>query len=1638
MPQALKINLYKRQEFINSYMSSVLFLDIEFDTRNQRIKEIGLVRGEKYYKGRDLSKIREFADGARWICGHNIVAHDMKELRKAGHVDSLGDLIPIDTLLLSPLLRPDLVRHKLAKDYLVNDLSKSDPVYDSELSRDLLFDLGELWLRLAPNIKEGFSTILWHQQGFRGFFEWMGREEGVVSHNASEQILLRKSFKGYTNEICTNVDLEAVNESHPVELAYVLSLVKTDDPKIITPSWMLGNYPNIQLVFDQLRSTNCGDPTCAYCSNRLDPVEGLSEFFGYPGFRTFEGDTGMPLQEKTVRAALEDDSFLAIFPTGGGKSLTFQLPALMRGVAKGALTVVISPLVSLMKDQVDVLFNRFHRNEAVALNGMLSPPERQEVIERIEDGTASLLYMSPESLRSATVLRLLSRRLIDRFVIDEAHCFSAWGQDFRVDYEFIGPYIKLLQEGKMDKRRIPVSCFTATARPEVVKDIKAYFLQELGIELTEFITRQSRKNLEFQVVSVKNKEEKFENLVEILREQEGPAIVYVTLTKTTEALAEKLSGFQIRAGFFHGKMEANHKKGIQEKFMNNQLDVMVATSAFGMGVDKDNVSLVVHYEISSSLENYVQEAGRAGRDKELEANCVILFDQADLNQHFNILQGARISQKEIQQIWKGIQKFKREQISKSALEIARKAGWDEDIRDLETRVKTAVNALEKAGYVKRLLNAPQVFADSMLIDNFGEGQKKIKQNAAIFPKPMEAERILKAIMGQSRRSGETRIDYLSDSLGIAVPRVVSVISQFKQIGILGDMKDLEVDVNLVHSKNGSLEIVRRFTNLEVLLYNKVSKDAREGSRTTVSLRELNDQISDTFSGTNTSGIRRLLQIWELHGWIGKRRTNRSEQIYEITFKKGKQALLEYIQKKKDLCLDIVKELGGIAQNEGKEASDSGNRKVSVEFSIIQLKQKIESGSLFTNSYDLKFFERALLYLNHIEAVDLKRGFLVFYNRLNVGVKEQNVRKCYTLEDYQKMKAHYEKRIEQIHIAGEYAKRMLDNYRDALTFTSDYFEMDYDEFLGKYFPQKRRKEIRRAMTPEKFEEIFSGLSLEQEEPVRDSTSHEIVVAAGPGSGKTMVLVHKMANLILLEDTHPRQLLVLAFSRPAAREFKERLVKLVGGIGYRVDIYTYHGYAFRLIGKMGNLEKAENVIREATKAIQAEEIPLEMVAAKNVIMLDEFQDVSQQEYDFLHAITEVAGDPRIIAAGDDDQNIYEFRGSSVQFMRQLAARENAKTYYLTNNYRSGENIVGFSNAYLDLYLKSRLKASTVITSKREESGVVKIVRYDQRGLIESFCRAISNSDLKGTIGVLTATNEEAYLIASRLRNLKVPVSLVASTKAFRLKNLVELQVFTRRILESLNAESGLIFNETWNQIKAEVKSQFERSRDWPLASKVIKTFDQEKKYKYRVDWLEYLSHARLEDFFEEEKGRIFVSTMHKIKGKQFDKVFLLLDRFSFRSKAKARVVYVAITRPRDYLEIHTHLPIFDHVETPGVIRTIGRIAATSLPVFSIQCALSDVVLSHFHQDEIKTRAHALVAGEQLDFRPGRNKYHRCMLGGSGHEMVVCFSAVFSKKLDELFEKGYQVKRITIGHIVYWWDEKQERSLRVVLPEIELIKR
>lgn len=482
------------------------FVDVEVGLKDKRIHDIGILRWDdaKFHSGRK-KEAKEFLDGVDFICGHNVVHHDVKYLFGDEHI-RWG---LVDTLYMSPLLFPERPYHHLLKDDKLMSDQVNNPLNDCEKAYDLLLDEMEAWKRLPRELTLIYATLLHDVPEFSGFLDMADAE------CCEKEELPGHIYTFFHGRICQNVDLRSLVEKQPVELAFSLALITTTERNSITPPWVLYTYPNVENVVRLLRHTCCADG-CDYCRSLLDVHTNLKHFFGYNQFRTYEGE---PLQENAVRAAVTGKSLLAIFPTGGGKSLTFQLPALMESQTVHGLTVVISPLLSLMKDQVDNLAER-GITEAVTINGLLDPVSRSLAIDRVQSGDASLLYIAPEMLRSKTIERILQARHVVRFVIDEAHCFSSWGQDFRVDYLYIGKFIREYQNRKRLQQPIPISCFTATAKQKVIQDICDYFKQTLGLDLQLFASSASRTNLRYSVIHADTDEVKYSRLRSLIAESD--------------------------------------------------------------------------------------------------------------------------------------------------------------------------------------------------------------------------------------------------------------------------------------------------------------------------------------------------------------------------------------------------------------------------------------------------------------------------------------------------------------------------------------------------------------------------------------------------------------------------------------------------------------------------------------------------------------------------------------------------------------------------------------------------------------------------------------------------------------------------------------------------------------------------------------------------------------------------------------------------------------------------------------------------------------------------------------------------------------------------------------------------------------
>lgn len=1599
-------------------MKKTAFFDLEVNPQTQDIHAFGaLLSDGNTIHTRSKAQFLSFISDCLWVCGHNILAHDLQyigsDIRR-----NQPTFIAIDTLILSPLLFPDRAHHALLKDDKLQVDTLSNPLNDSKKAKALFDEELAAYRELPEELQCIYCALLSGTSEFSGFFSYVEAKPDKMDLEGA----IRRSFQG---KLCEHAQLDTLISEHPVELAYALASISSDDRHAGAPGWVIRTYPYVEQVFRLLRNTFCAEG-CAYCNQKLDVTIRLREIFGFNSFRTYDGE---PLQEKAARAAVEGKSILAIFPTGGGKSLTFQLPALIAGETVRGLTVVISPLQSLMKDQVDNL-ESLGIVDAVTINGLLSPVERAEAMDRVESGMASLLYISPESLRSNSIERLLLSRNIVRFVIDEAHCFSAWGQDFRVDYLYIGDFIRKLQKKKNLDHGIAVSCFTATAKQKVVSDIRDYFKEKLNIELDLYTTGATRTNLRYLVLFEESDEAKYSELRRIIRDKECPTIVYVSRTKRTHQLAEKLTEDGLSALPFNGRMDKNEKIANQEAFIKNEVQVIVATSAFGMGVDKKDVRLVIHYDISDSLENYLQEAGRAGRDENLDAECFVLFNDDDLDKHFILLNQTKLSISEIQQVWKAIKDLTHNHPSlcRSPLEIARQAGWDESVFDIETRVKTAVAALEEAGYIVRGNNSPKVYATSILVHNMQEAAERI-QVSHILPERLKlnASRIIKSLISSrsiassQNDDAESRVDYLADRLGIPKDEVVETVNLLREEGILADNQDMTAFIHKTDTVNKSSIALRRFARLEDFLIQHAL-----GKMNLHNYKELSDKaIRSDIKAATVRDIKTILYYWTIRGYIKK-------DINMADHHSGMIPCIDSEMLKQDYGRRI--QLAGFIINTLFEKCDGqGKRKDSdespVQFSIMAL-QKGYNAQL--DPSDKKSpatsaeVQNVLLYLSKIGALNLDGGFLVLYNALQLKrlILDNKIR--YKNEDYRQLSEYYRQKIQQIHIVGEYAHMMVKDYAAALQFVGDYFHMDYKQFLTKYFEGEREKEINRNITATQYDKLFGGLSGLQKEIIGDDQSKYIVVAAGPGSGKTRVLVHKLASLMQLEDAKHEQLLMLTFSRAAATEFKTRLLELIGGAARFVEIRTFHSYCFNLLGKIGNLEDSANVVETASQLIVSGEAEMGSIT-KTVLVIDEAQDMDASEFALVQALMARNEDMRVIAVGDDDQNIYEFRGSSSGYMQRFITEYGAICYEMTENYRSTREIVRFADSFVETIAR-RMKSGRQKAISLDDGKVV-FTRHTGANLEVPLMNQLCATHHSGMSAcILTSTNEEALRMMGLLIRNRMDARLIQSNDGFNLYNLVEIRYFLKKLDKELTAPT--ISRERWEGAKAALRAKYAESACLTVCMSLIETFEKLNTTKYRTDLEEFIRESHYEDFIENPRDVILVSTMHKAKGREFDQVYMLLNHYSFQTDANKRAAYVGFTRAQKALYIHCNSDLPCTLPPNAIFLQDGKCYPEPEEIM-LQLSYQDVVLNFFKDK--KSLIFSLRSGQTL-FAKGA---FLCASVNGQTRSVVMLSKKARAQLEGLAQKEYRIQRAEIRFIAAWKGKEDMEETAVIFPDVYLKK-
>lgn len=1570
-------------------LASQRFLDrcLHFDIETNEIGEIYAIgasfRGKSFTSKPGvvvdrplLAELDEFGREADFVLGHNIITHDIPRVLAKDNSLTFCRKPVIDTLYLSPLAYPGNPYHRLVKNYQIVRDSINDPVQDALLAGRVF---SEQWEAFAHLVEKGLDAPLL----YRGFFS---HDEGyramaLVLETIGTTIItgdrLLELFMWFAQDkVCLSALEKLTGQladdklAHP-PLAYVTAWLTVAGGNSVLPPWVRHHFPVVPTIIHQLREQPCSNPRCGYCTEHHSPGSSLQKFYGFQTFRekpaTEDGDS---LQEIIIQAASRNTSIFATLPTGGGKSLCYLLPAMMRYQRHNALTIIISPLQALMKDQVDNFARQTGTTVAAALNGMLTMPERGEVLDRVRLGDVGILFVSPEQLRNGSFVRTISQREIGAWVFDEAHCLSKWGHDFRPDYLYS---IRFIREFSLkEKVKIPpVQCFTATAKSDVQKEIVDIIQRELGMRVELFIGGHERNNLRYEVWPTSS-HEKYQTILELLKARyvdEGSVIIYCATRKNTEKMAEFLSQSGYIAEAFHAGLEPFAKKQIQNDFISGDIPIICATNAFGMGIDKDNVRLVLHSDIPGSLENYLQEAGRAGRDRK-EADCVLVFAEQDIEGQFRMNCYSRLTQKEIAQILRGLRAAARkdDRVVMTSGDILQLEEVELDLMDSadndNTRVNIAVSWLERTGFLRRDENNTRVFQGKPLVNNLDEAKEKIGQlnlserqkkrwldtlallMAADHDKGFSADELAQqASFGKIHKDPERETES---------QRVLRTLNDMANCGLLSKQTNLSAFIRYKVA-NSSQKLLERFCRLEqdfLNLLQSLEPDIELNETLVIDLRQVNQQLIDM--GHDYSSPRSLALVLQGlsrdgKGLAGKKGSislrGRGRDVYSFVLHREWGTLLKTVrirQQAARVSLEVMH--ASLSDRKNKGAT------LLVDFTMEDIVESLRrSLTLIDQVRDfLALAERALTFMHEQGVIELQQGLAVFRQAMTITLNPEAKGKPYTTSHFHPLETYYTEKTFQVHVMNEYARRGLEKMSVAKNLVESYFNDEKNEFIHRFFPD-RKKTLNRATSEQSYEQIVTDLNnTSQERIVAARKDRNMLILAGPGSGKTRTVAHRVAYLLRVERVRPGAILVLCFNRSAVMGLRKRLRDLVGKEMGPVTTLTYHGLALRLVGRSlvnrssGNGEELDfsGIIKEAISLMKGEKDVIGYLDANprdallsrfSHILVDEYQDIDEEQYELVSLLAgKNLGDNdhtlSILAVGDDDQNIYRFRGTNVDFIRRFKEDYKATIHYLTENYRSTANIIHAANDLIS-FNEDRMKTDHPIRVNRARKGLPPGGNWQHIDLVaRGKVQCLSVAD---RVSQAQALLEEIQ----RLRGLGTDVSL--NQCAVLAREWKELDI-VRSFFEAAGIPVSLNWKKSSFPSLARIKEnalllqQLEGNRDESMSAS---TLLRQLRHQYPegniwadnlrsllTQWKEETSDAPqpgvvifnylFESFSEQRRAGtldngIFVSTVHSVKGLEFDHVFVLDGSWDRLSEAEMeeerRLYYVAMSRARETLQL-----------------------------------------------------------------------------------------------------------------------------------------
>ncbi len=1568
----------------SEFLRRCLLFDIEVNEAN-RVYTVGAVfRGEKFQISsgkevgtRQLQALDEFGSGASFILGHNILRHDIPRLQNLAPSLRIAHKPAIDTLYLSPLAYPENPYHHLVKDYqLVRD-SINNPSEDALLAGRVF---SEQWDSFCAEIKKKndapllYRNFLQKDRNLAGTAEALGAMripllDDDELYGCFSRLAEKKSCKSALKSL---VDQMITGDVASAPLAYVSAWLTVAGGNSVLPPWVRQQFPEVAIILHQLRENPCEDVECIYCRKSHNPKSFLHDFFGFEDFRAKPATAdGASLQKEIVESAARGGTLFATLPTGGGKSLCYLLPALMRYQSRNILTIVISPLQALMKDQVDNFSKLTGTKIAVALYGMLTMPERSEVLEGIRFGDVGVLYISPEQLRNHSFIKTVSQREIGAWVFDEAHCLSKWGHDFRPDYLYSIRFIR--EFSQKEKTKIPpVQCFTATAKKDVKGEITDIIQRELGLRVKQFEGGHERTNLHYEVWPVE-KYEKKQTILELLRaryRKEGSVVIYCSSRKNTEDIADFLQGAGYVAEAFHAGLDSSLKKRIQDNFIEGTTPVICATNAFGMGIDKDDVRLVIHADIPGSLENYLQEAGRAGRDHDA-AECILIFTEQDIESQFRLSSSSRLTQREIGQLLRGIRYGLKgeDTIVLTTGELLRMDQVDIDpdqYSDSETRVRTAISWLERGGYLERNENNTRVFQGKPLVKNMQEAVEKIAELGLSARQRSRWLAILAVFMEQKGGQGVSADELASlssfsvsdedaDTLTEA-QRVLRTLHDMSGQGLLSKETGLTAYVRYKVTKSAEkhLQLICLLEADFLKILGEIAPDADTMNPLELDLRQVNQKLLEFgYEYSTPHGLKLILYglSRDGKGLAGQKGSvsvkARGNNRFTIQLHRDWELLKKTVQVRQQSARVTLQVMLGTI-----DPAAVPNASLLVEFTLEQIVEGLRRDLLLLPLLKdpLAASERALTFMHEQGVIDLQHGLAVFRQAMTITVNPEAKGRRYSNADFSPLKTHYSERNFQIHVMNEYARRALERLSTAMSLVASYFNDEKEDFIDRFFPDKKSV-LERATSEQSYAHIVADLKNScQEKIVAAETDKNMLVLAGPGSGKTRVVAHRAAFLLRVKRIRPKAILILCFSRGAVMSLRRRIRGLVGSDMHGITTLTFHGLALRLTGRsLVTATRSQysseidfsKVIQDAVRLLKGETDvlgfgnadPREALTGRfSHILLDEYQDIDEGQYELVSLLAgrmEKESDQKmtILAVGDDDQNIYRFRGANVGFIRRFHTDYNAEIHHLIENYRSTTHIISAANALI-AHNSDRMKSEFPIEVNQARQtlpeggnwqqsdpltrGRVQWFEVDDREeqagvLLAEICRlqALGNDFNLGQCAILSREWKDLDLVRSAFDEATVPVNLnwgrsdafPSLTKIRENSVLLEHLRKTRLAMVSADALLTMLQGSAGddNIWQANLRSIIEEWRE------------ETNNTPQPVSMIEEYFHETLSDQNRSKNlgNGIFLSTVHSVKGLEFDHVFILGESWKEMQESEMeeerRLYYVAMSRARETLHL-----------------------------------------------------------------------------------------------------------------------------------------